>query len=198
ARAAASKICNHVNAISVNEEVRPIVVRRRSGDHVLGNGWAADSLRGWSSVARRKLQNVGLVSGRESICVAHQFVKFRGTDVVAALRIIAPTIRANVSSGPNSIARERLVRGWSFKISVTVENTLRDDVRAGRDSEAVKRSDLIRLARCAIARDDPGHMRAVTMFVGGVRQIAIIEERIGAASQVWVHGGGFSGVQTAV
>ena len=139
-----------------------------------------------------------LIAQRQRIGIADQLVELHRADVVAALRIIAPTIRANVSSGPNSIAREGLVRGWSFKISVTVENTLRDDVRAGRDSEAVKRSDLIRLARCAIARDDPGHMRAVTMFVGGVRQITIIEEHICAASQVRVHSRGFSCVQTAV
>ena len=94
--------------------------------------------------------------------------------------------------------RERFVRGRSFKISLTIENALGDDVCARRDSKAVKRSALVRLTRCTIACDNPGDMRAVAMFIGGVRQIAIIEERIGAACQIRVHGRSFSGVQTAV
>ena len=92
ARAAAGEIRDHIDAIAVNKEIGTIVVRGGCRDYVLGHGWAADRLRRGSGIAGRKLQNIGLVSGREAVCVADEFIKFCRADVIAALRIVAPTV----------------------------------------------------------------------------------------------------------
>jgi hypothetical protein len=151
-----------------------------------------------SGIARGELDDVRLIAWRARIRIAHERVKFRGAQIVASLRIFAPTVRGDVRAGRNRVARQFLEAAGRLIAAEAIENALRNDVRAGGNTESVDVSQLIGFAKCAVPRDDARAMRAVAVLVRRIGQLAIIEEGGHAPREVRVHSRSVAGVQPAV
>ena len=186
-RSAAREIRHRVLALAVDEKVEAVVLRRAGGDHVLRHGGAADGLPSRSGVAGAEFQDVRLIPRRAEIRVAHQRIELRRTDVVAPVRVVAPTVGADHRARAHGVARQGFKRRRRFIPPDPVEDALPDDVRHGRDPETVERARVVHLAGRAVARDDARDMRAVAVFIGGIGEPAVIKKGVHASAQVQVH-----------
>ena len=131
-----------------------------------------------------------LIAERERVRIAHERVEFHRADVVATLRVVAPTVRADVRACALGIAREPLEARRRGVIAHAVEDALRDDARAGRDAEAVKIAVLVHFTTRAITRDDSGTMRPVSMFIRRIVELSrrtVVKKRRRATEQIRVH-----------
>ena len=195
ARPAAGEICHHLLARVVDEIVEAVVLRCARGDDVLGHGGTADGLRPRTSVTRREFQNIRRA---QSIRVAHQRIKLRRADVVATLRVIAPTVRADVRPGLHRVTREIKETRRRFVAARAVENALRDEVRARRHAQSPERSVVVGLAGRAIGRDDAGAVCAVPVFIRGIGQCAVVEQSVHPPEQIGMHDRDVAEMQAAV
>ena len=91
-RSAAGKISHTLLSISINKKFKPVVFGSAGGDDVLGDGGAADGLEPRPGVSGGKLEDVRLIARRVCIRIAHQGIKFSGTDIVTTLSVVSPTI----------------------------------------------------------------------------------------------------------
>src|SRR5438128_8253109 len=146
ARPAAGKVGHHFLPIRINDEFKAIIFRSPGRDHVLGDRRTADGLKPGSRISSRELEDVGLISRRVCICVADQAVKFSGTDIIAPLRVVAPTVRTNDRSGPDRIMGQCLVARRGFIISEAVKDALSNHMRFGCNSQTVESAYLVCLA----------------------------------------------------
>ena len=132
ARAATGEISHRVRSGDVIEEIDPIVLRSAHGNDVLGHRRAADGLRA-GGVACGEHQNIGLVSHAFRIGVAHQLVEHHRADVIPALRVIAPTVRANLGARLNGGRGQSLKRRRRLdQLAVLVKDALHDNPGPGR------------------------------------------------------------------
>ena len=159
---------------------------------------AADRLHARPGIAGGEFQNVRLVVGRPQIRVPHQGVELRRAHIVTALRVIAPTVRADVRPGANRIVREDFEGGRRLVSSITIKHALYDDRGLGRHTEAIQGVVFVRFSGGSVAGDNAGHMRSVAVLIRGVGKGAIEKERRHPAEQIRVHVAGQAGIQAAV
>ena len=186
-RPTAGKIRHRFLAIRVNKKVEPIVFGCAGGNDVLANRRAVDGLRAGTGIAGGKFQDVRLVAGCGSVRVAYQTVKFHRAQIVAALNVVAPTVRPDHRASADGIACQRLVARRRLKISRAIENSLHHDVRAGSDTQAVEEAAFVRLAGGRVGRDDARHVRPVAMLIRRVLQGPVINEFVHATRQIGMH-----------
>jgi hypothetical protein len=190
ARAATGKIRHRIRAIAVDEEVGATVLRGSGGDDIFGDSRTANGLFAGTGVAGGEFEYVWLITGRKRIAdgIANQCVKFHRAKIVTALRVVAPTVRANVRAGKFRVAREPLETGIGISVAAgSIEEPLPNEARTGRDTETKKIAIVVHLAGGAVARDDAGAMRAMTVFIGTVFQCAVMKQRRDATGDVRVH-----------
>ena len=187
---AAGEIRHRLLPDIVDEIVEAVVLRRAGRDDVLRHSGTAHGLRARPGVAGGEFKNVRLVARQLRVRVAHQPVEFHRAQVIPSLRVIAPTVRADVRAGGRGVARQ-LLEGETAIRRVTafrVEEPLHHEVRAGGHAESPERAVVVHFARRAIARDDACDVRAVTVLVLRTKQSAAVkQERIHTPEQVRVH-----------
>ena len=198
ARTAAREIRHRFLALLVDEEVEAVVLRRARRDDVLGHCRTANGLRARPGVARGEFQNVLLIARGLGVRVAHERVELGRAYVVAALRVIAPTVGTNLGSRPHRVVSQHFVRRWRVVFAAAIEQALRDDARARSDAETVAMAGFVRFAGGPVARDDAGHMCAVAVLIHRVGETTVKEECGHASHQIRVHEIGVSRMQTAI
>src|SRR5581483_6305305 len=103
--------------------------------------------------------------------------KFRRANIILALGIVAPTIRANDRTRLGGVPRELLIARRREVISRAVKNPLRDDARSRRDSQPIELPIGIGFSRGAISGNDAGNVGPVAVLVRGIRQPSISKKR---------------------
>ena len=189
-RAAARKVRHRLLPEVVDEIVEAIVLRRAGGDDVLRHRRTANRLRARPGVARREFQNIRLVARQLRVRVPHQRIELRRADVVTPLRVIAPTVGADVRARRGGVARQLLEGERPIRrvTAFAIEEPLHHDVRARCHAESPERAVVVEFTRGTVACDNARDVRAVTVLVRRIEETAAVKQkRIHAPEQIRVH-----------
>ena len=193
AGAAARKISHRIRAVGIKSvgfrQSPGHVLRRTGGDHILARGRTVHRLGIGPGVAGGKFQDVRLIAGSRRVCIPHQFIKLRGINIVLALDIIAPTVRADLGARANGIPREVSVTGRRADlVRIGVKDSLDEEAGTRRDAQTIKSPGVrVCFAGGGVAGNNARAMRAVAIPIRAIGQGTVIFEASYPPPQIRVH-----------
>src|SRR5688572_15044152 len=203
ARAAAREVGHCLLARVVDGElldrkIEPVVLRGTGSDDVFGHRRTADRLHAGAGVARREFEDVRLVAQCKRVGIAHQRVKFHRADVVTTLRVVAPTVRANVGASALCITSHRLEgRRWLVP-SGAIKEPLGNNVHARHHTQTVENSVFIGLTSRSVSSDNASDVRSMTVLIRSIREIPVEKQSCHSTSQIWMHEIDLARIKTTV